>query len=237
MTPPEPTPRPPRVHVARAELVLAHADAQPLRAVPLKPDPLAPFARTFDALRDDLGERASVVVDLMPVRPADRRRHRRRLLQAARTGPAPGPAAAPAGRSVLDEVMVGLGHPPRPGRGRGATPAGQSQGRPDTSVERRETRALTDRILQRDVLFGLQILVRVEAQVPGRPQAHLQALIACFETWGERNWLQVRGLNLGVAFIGADAPWRAGGSTAASTPAASARDGGRWSPPPRWPAG
>ncbi len=67
-----------RLHVARAELVLAQSDDRPLREVPLRPDPLTPFAHVFGELREDLGESASVVIDLMPVTPAMRRRKRHR---------------------------------------------------------------------------------------------------------------------------------------------------------------
>ena len=186
-----------RTHVARAELILARDDAQPLRHVPLKPDPLTGFARALEAVRSDLGESASVVVDLLPVSPAERARHRRRLLAAAsrrdnrRSG-------------VLDQVRTGLGHP-APNRRPATGPTG---GRLEGQMQRRELRALAGKLAEADVLFGLQILIRCESRIRGRAEAHLQALIAAWETWADRNWLKVAGVNLGVTFLGADAPWR-----------------------------
>ena len=75
------------VHVARAELVLAQPDHLPLRRVPLQPDPLKHFADAFGELREDLGDRASVVIDLMPVTFAWPRRGRWRAPSSSRRLP------------------------------------------------------------------------------------------------------------------------------------------------------
>lgn len=197
MSPPHP-----KVHVARAELVLARDDAQPLRAMPLKPDPLSGFARALEAVRHDLGETASIVVDLLPASPSERARYRKRLLASAGASDA---AGSRRGGGVLDEVRAGLGHAPQRG-GRGSRPA-VSTSRLEGQVERRELRDLTGKLGDPEILFGLQVLLRTTSHVKGRPEAHLQALIACWEIWAGRNWLRVAGLNLGVVFLGADAPW------------------------------
>ncbi len=73
-------------HLARAELVLARRASLPLADAGLKPDPLQPLARVFRSLRDDLDERAAVIVDVSPATPGRRRRLRRRLLREARAG-------------------------------------------------------------------------------------------------------------------------------------------------------
>lgn len=189
---------PGKVYVARAELVLARDDTQPLREVPLEPDPLSSFARALEAVRSDLGDTASVVVDLLPVSPSVRTRHRRKLLRAT----AKGSSGAGPTHTLLEQAAAGLGHPPSRA-GREATSPGGVAGQ----LQRRELRAIVDKLDDQQTLFELQILIRCTSQVRGRPQAHLQALIACWETWADRNWLKVRGINLGVAFLGADAPW------------------------------
>lgn len=191
-----------KLRVARAELVLARDDAQPLRQLPLTPDPLASFARAFSAVRGDLDESASVVVDLLPVSPAERARRRKRVLKAA--GGTGGTSSTRPGGDFLDQMRTGLGHPPA----RQQRPAARDTNPLEGQVERRELRQLADRLGEPELLFGVQVLIRVTSLVEGRPQAHLQALIACWETWADRNWLRVRGLNLGIAFLGADAPWR-----------------------------
>ncbi|MDP9135868.1 MAG: hypothetical protein M3N56_13710, partial [Actinomycetota bacterium] len=55
------------VEVARAELVLARASSEPLRAAGLDPDPLAGFARAIDGLDVATGDTATICIDLLPV--------------------------------------------------------------------------------------------------------------------------------------------------------------------------
>ncbi|HEY2736774.1 MAG TPA: hypothetical protein VGK45_00125, partial [Thermoanaerobaculia bacterium] len=52
--------------VGRAELVLARSSALPLAEVGLEPDPLQSFAAALGLLNVSRGERASVVLDVMP---------------------------------------------------------------------------------------------------------------------------------------------------------------------------
>jgi hypothetical protein len=69
--------------VARAELVLAADAAWPLRAVPLRPDLLLSFAVAALDVRPELGERAEVCIDLVPVTAARARRLRSARVQQA----------------------------------------------------------------------------------------------------------------------------------------------------------
>src|SRR5690606_37319572 len=80
------------MHYARAELALALPDHLALREVPLTPDPLEALANAVADVREDLGESADVVLDLVPVAPNRVSSRRRRLLAQARRNPADGPA-------------------------------------------------------------------------------------------------------------------------------------------------
>jgi hypothetical protein len=186
-----------RLHVARAELLLARDSSCGLRELPLKPDPLDGFVRAAGLARADLDETASVVVDLLPLSPAEQARHRRRLAGALGAG-------TTRWEFLWSQVRLGAGHPAPPRRPATPTPAGDAQ----RLAERRDTRAVADRLAATDALFGLQILIRCTSRIPGRPQALLQALVAAWEAWAGRNWLRVHGTHLGIAFLGSDAPWR-----------------------------
>jgi len=181
----------PRAVVARAELVPAYASTEPLRSVGLDPDPLAGFARALTSLHDD--EHAAVCVDLLPVARGERRRLRRRLLRQARHGDLSTEAGLPGV----------LGGP----EARGPGPA-----RPADLVQRRSgQRALTTKLGTPEPLFRLQVLIRASSPQQGRAQARVGALMSAFDPWAGENHLRAVGLRLpGVAFFGADMPWRRG---------------------------
>ncbi len=179
-----------RLYVARAELTLAVDDSKPLRVLPMKPDPLSSFARAFAEVREDLGERAEVAVDLMPVTAAQRAHRRRRLLAEDRTGRGSGwrselVDAIGGGQPLGSQLSsaAGLGG----GRGRGAhsaSPLDARRGRPGSLAayqERATTRALAEKLCALEPAFALQVLVRTRSEIKGRPQALLHALISCFE--------------------------------------------------------
>lgn len=181
-------------HVARAELILARDGVEPLRNLGLRPDPLAAFARAFRGLRGDLGEEATVALDLLPLSSGRRRRLRRALAGSRNRRGASG---------LWDQILLGLGHPRR------HHPPGRSLSKLETADNRSELRDISAKVLGTGPMFALQVLIRTQSQVPGRPLAHLQALISCFEQFADRNWFRVAGQNLRVAFLGADAfPWR-----------------------------
>lgn len=184
--------KPDHLEVARAELALARASSEPLRAAGLDPDPLAGFARAIDGLRPDGGDEATICVDLLPVTPGKRRRLRRRLLRRARRRqPSPSP-----GDELAD--LLGTGS-----RGRGIAPPGEL-------VERWVGRqALTRKLGTAEPLFEMQVLVRVASPVPGRAKAQLSGMLAAFDAFAGENHLRVSGLRVpGVAFLGSDLPGR-----------------------------
>jgi hypothetical protein len=74
---------------------------------------------------------------------------------------------------------------------------------------REEAKARLAKLLSSDPLFELQVLIRVQSEIPGRPEAHLQALISCFDQFAGHNHFRVVGQNLGLVFLGSDSvPWR-----------------------------
>lgn len=189
---PAPTEKSAKAEVARAELVLARASSEPLRAAGLDPDPLSGFARAIDALDPGGGDTAAICVDLLPVTPGKRRRVRRRLLRRARRRhPSP-----PPGDELAD--LLGGGH-----RRPGGTP-------PAELVERWVGRqALTRKLGTAEPLFEMQVLVRVASPVPGRAKAQLAGILAGFDAFAGENHLRVSGLRIpGVAFLGSDLPGR-----------------------------
>jgi hypothetical protein len=183
---------PEATEVVRAELVLARASSEPLRAAGLDPDPLSGLARAIDALDPAGGDAASVCVDLLPVTPGKRRRLRRRLLRRA---PRRQPSLSP-GDELAD--LLGGGD-----RRRGGTP-------PAELVEQRVGRQALDRKLgTAEPLFEMQVLVRIASPVPGRAKAQLAGLLAAFDAFAGENHLRVSGLRIpGVAFLGSDLPGR-----------------------------
>lgn len=188
------------VHVARVELVLARPDHEPLRDVPLKPDPLEGFAQVFEQLRPHRGEAATVAIDLLPASAGQRRRWRNRLRAAhdptASRVPKMPARRASSGSALLDEALANRGVGP------GATAglmAGGGRG------ERSDIQAK----LRRDALLGLQILVRVTSKDAGRPELLVDGLVSCFDVFGGANYFRASGLHLGIAFVGSDAPVRA----------------------------
>jgi hypothetical protein len=174
--------------VVRAELVLARSSALPLAQVGLDPDPLQSFAAALSRLKHARGEHVVVALDLMPAAPYRRRRLRRRLLREAERG-------QPSLSSVLGEGSV------RSGRMSTAETAGR----------RFEGRALDRKLGGGEPLFGLQLLVRVQASAPARAREQMQALLSCFDAFAGENHLRVAGLALGgMGFLGSDLPWRRG---------------------------
>jgi hypothetical protein len=174
--------------VVRAELVLAQSSALPLAEVGLAPDPLQSFAAALSRIERARGERVVVAVDLMPAAPYQRRRLRRRLLREA------------------ERCQPTLASLFREGTGRsGRMSTAESAGR------RFEGRALERKLGGGEPLFGLQLLVRVQAGNRSGAQQQMQALLSCFDAFAGENHLRVAGLALGgMGFLGSDLPWRRG---------------------------
>lgn len=194
LDPDPPTARSRRVKVARAELVLARPSTEPLRQTGLDPDPLAGFARALGDVRGEQGDSATVCVDLLPITPAARRRMRGRLLRQARRDHDRHTAVGPS----FGELLAG---PSRAGRG-GAPPA--------ELVERRVgQRSLQTKLGTAEPLFRIQVLIRADSPAPGKARAQVVALLSAFDAWAGDNHFRAAGLRIaGLAFAGADAPWR-----------------------------
>ncbi len=174
--------------VARAELVLAADAARSLRAVPLRPDLLQSFAAAVLDVRPELGERAEVCVDLVPVTAA--RAWRLRSARARRAQAWTGNWAGGLMREFVSEIL--------PGKGSTRT------SRDVRAAVQDAVGKLADPLVP---LFEVQVLSVAESRVPGRAQAHLHQILAAFDVMRGENWWRVAGLNLGVAHIGADSRW------------------------------
>jgi hypothetical protein len=177
---------------ARVELVLARPSVEPLRTVPLVPDPLLPFAAAFDGT--NRGEAsAAVCVDLLPATGVRQRRLRRVLRRQARHLHRHRPDL------VADLLEGGAGGRPSPTR------------EPVDNAERRDASAALDAKL-RDAgpLFEAQVLLRASAPHPAQAKAEVERLLAAFAPLGSsRNWLRASGLRVpGLAFLGSDLPIR-----------------------------
>lgn len=175
-------------HVARAELVLARPSSVSLADGGLDPDPLQAVAAVIASARPDLGDRDTVAIDLRPIAPAARRRLQRRLMRQARRGGT---------EPTVAEILRG---PDARRRHRRSDPV-------DLVARRAEIRALTGKLGSPQPLLAMQLLLRCESRIEGRPQQHLHALLSCFDAFAGENHLRVAGMRIpGVAFLGADLP-------------------------------
>ncbi|WP_329127285.1 ATP/GTP-binding protein [Streptomyces sp. NBC_01465] len=172
-----------RRYVERAELVLALPDQRPLAALGLDPDPLQQLATALCSVRTQDGERADVVLDLIPISERPLARRRRRLLAAAKRR---GPSAY--GMKISGGLSgIGLLE---------SFTSAWSGGRAKTRSRERVPR-MTD-VRQgmgkfepgAGAVFAVQLLLRTEA---GHPQAALERmhqLLAVFAATSEENYLR-----------------------------------------------
>ncbi|MDQ0847640.1 ATP/GTP-binding protein [Streptomyces sp. V1I6] len=182
-TKPTPAWRPPaRRYVQRAELTLAMGDQKPLAFLGLNPDPLQQLAAAMASVRTEAGERADVVLDLIPIRERQLARRRRRLLaQSKRRGP-----------SAYGERLTG-------GLGEagvwGSVTAAWTGGRTATSRHGERLPRMTDLRdgvgkfePSADAVFSVQLLLRTEAAHPEAAVARMEQLLAAlFITAGENH--------------------------------------------------
>ncbi len=188
---------PPRIHVARAELVLARDTHMPLREVGLRPDPLSSITAALASVRHDLGERVDICVDLRPLTPA-RVSHLIRRTRQQGTGGWVGRGLGAAGSLVMDLVDEVLPGPASSTLTRAGAPLPPV---PETGPPSKFT--------VEEPVFNAQVLIRATSEIPGRAQAHLHQVLASFETWSGQNHWRTAGANLGLVHLGADAwPWR-----------------------------
>ncbi|MEU2047691.1 ATP/GTP-binding protein [Streptomyces albidoflavus] len=179
------TPAPSRArYVERAELTLGLPDRKPLAALGLAPDPLQQLAAAFASVRTESGERADVVLDLVPVRERRLARRRRRLLARSRRR---GPSA------YGERLTGGLGT----GGVWGTVAAAWNGGASHRGGERLPRMTdLRDGLGKLDpaagAVFAVQILLRAEAAHPQAALARMHQLLAVFATTSGENYLKPR---------------------------------------------
>ncbi|MFF6903725.1 type IV secretory system conjugative DNA transfer family protein [Streptomyces hydrogenans] len=178
-------------YVARAELVLARADHRRLAAASLTPDPLQMMAAACAHVDSERGERADLVVDLVPVSGRRVARWRRRLMRrAARRGPSAygEQITAAAGGEVggggawFGQVAAGL---------TGGTGGAKASGARRASAPRQTDLAdgVGKFLPSADTqVFAVQVLVRVEARHPARARTLLHQVMAVMDAWRGENW-------------------------------------------------
>ncbi|MEW1818334.1 ATP/GTP-binding protein [Streptomyces diastaticus] len=171
-------------YVERAELTLGLPDRKPLAALGLAPDPLQQLAAAFASVRTESGERADVVLDLVPVRERHLARRRRRLLARSRRR---GPSA------YGERLTGGLGT----GGVWGTVAAAWNGGASHRGRERLPRMTdLRDGLGKLDpaagAVFAVQILLRTEAAHPQASLARMHQLLAVFATTSGENYLAPR---------------------------------------------
>ncbi|WP_328372949.1 ATP/GTP-binding protein (plasmid) [Streptomyces sp. NBC_00445] len=199
----------PRVHYARAELTLALPDHLSLREVPLIPDPLESLATALADVRDDLGETADVVLDLVPVASSRVSRRRRRLLAQARRNPTDTPAIPGMppqhGNRVgfdMSSVISEIGSELQGQQGRGARPQRNRVQRVQRVTDMKA--AMGKFAPGAEPVFSLQLLIRTCASEPSRARMLLDQILAALEAWTGDNHLRPVGLHLGITRVRAD---------------------------------
>lgn len=196
------------MHYARAELALALPDHLALREVPLTPDPLEALANAVADVREDLGESADVVLDLVPVAPNRVSSRRRRLLAQARRNPTDGPAipGMPQQRGNrfgfdLGQVLSEIATEMKGNQGGGARQR-QHQQRAHRVTDMKA--AMGKLAPGAEPVFSMQLLVRTRARDEYRARMLLDQVLAALEPWSGDNHLRPVGLHLGVTRLRAD---------------------------------
>ncbi|MEV8099113.1 ATP/GTP-binding protein [Kitasatospora sp. NPDC085879] len=197
--------------VARAELTLAMPDHLGLRRVPLRPDPLQGITAALSSVNQEDGERADVVLDLVPVTAEQLNRRRKQLLRSGRRGRGAEPilpGMPHGGRGSLDLGGV-MAQVAREVKQSGSSAGGR--GGAGVSSEGLSVRADMTAVLgkymphePKEPVFAFQLLVRASSRVEGRERMLLDEIITALEVWsGDNQWKEV-GLNLLVHRVGAD---------------------------------
>ncbi|MBK3628211.1 ATP/GTP-binding protein [Streptomyces sp. MBT49] len=196
------------MHYARAELALALPDHLALREVPLTPDPLEALANAVADVREDLGESADVMLDLVPVAPNRVGSRRRRLLAQARRNPSDGPAipGMPQQRTNrfgfdLGAVMSEIATEMKGNQGGGARQHHQQQ----RTHRVADMKAAMGKLAPgAEPVFSMQLLVRTCARDEYRARMLLDQVLAALEPWSGDNHLRPVGLHLGVTRVRSD---------------------------------
>lgn len=187
-------------YVERAELVLALPDQKPLASLGLNPDPLQQLAAALSSVRTEDGERADVVLDLVPVRERRLARRRRRLMARSRRQ---GPSAY--GEKLTGGIGGGAGV-------WGSVGAAWSGGRAPSGAPRAERLPrmsdLRDGVGKfvpaAGAVFAVQLLLRTEAAHPQAALERMHQLLAVFAVTGGENYLRPRRPGTGGAIASFD---------------------------------
>jgi hypothetical protein len=198
----------PQMHYARAELALALPDHLALRDVPLTPDPLEALANAVAGVREDLGESADVVLDLVPVAPSRVASRRRRLLAQARRSPT-GAAAIPGMPQRTNRFGFDLGSVMSEIAAEMKGSQGGAQQIQHTASPRilstADAQAALGKLAQgTEPVFSLQLLVRTCARDTNRARMLLDQVLAALEPWSGDNHFRPVGLHLGITRVRAD---------------------------------
>ncbi|MEU6352148.1 ATP/GTP-binding protein [Streptomyces sp. NPDC047072] len=198
-----------QLHYARAELALALPHHLALREVPLTPDPLEALANAVADVREDLGESADVVLDLVPVASSRVGSRRRRLLAQARRNPSDAPAIPGMPQQSnrfgfdLGAVMSEIAHEMK-GNQAGTRPRPYHHHGQRTQRMTDMKAAMGKLAPGAEPVFSLQLLVRTCARDADRARMLLDQVLAALEPWSGDNYLRPVGLHLGITRVRAD---------------------------------
>ncbi|MEU6987338.1 ATP/GTP-binding protein [Streptomyces sp. NPDC046324] len=177
--------KPARRFVERVELALGLPDRKPLASLGLNPDPLQQLAAAMASVRSEVGERADVVLDLVPVRERQLARRRRRLLaQSKRRGPS----------AYGERLTGGIGGGGVWSSVTAAWSGGTTAGGRGVRLPRMTD--LRDGIGKFEpsagAVFKVQLLLRTEAGHPQAALARMNQLLTAFAATSGENFLKPR---------------------------------------------
>ena len=203
-----------KTHRARAEVTLARPDDWVLADGQLRPDALTPFYAAMQQFDSTVGEKPTVVFDLVPLTKGEVISRRKKLAQQFGRG------GEPVGRSwfgtsnaqpfdlfaTLETLIDPMSAASKGSTGRNyrrPPRAEGTEGMHDLYMERTKAEGL------RDVWPHFHLQVRVTADSPSRARSKqlLHLLLQCFEQWSGENYWKPKGIRLAGFYLAADAPW------------------------------
>jgi len=190
----------PKLYAARIELRLGRPGHHPLRSVPINPDPLAAIATAVTDIRPDLGERAEIALDLVPLARSQSRLHRRRAQREVEQ--------FELGNDSSVSGMLGDQWRMAMATAKGQDPSGrpgpQRNQQRNQAVRRRAADAARSGKLSPDQpIFSAQLLIQVTARHPGRATSLAQSITSAFTAFAGANYWRAAGTRIGPVFLGA----------------------------------
>lgn len=196
----EPEPDDGPASVARSEMVLANDAIWPLHPVPLRPDPLTPLALAMSDLHPD--ESLDIVIDLMPVTAAARRRWERKSVAKWERKD-----RNSSEQSIRDQFKTELLRGSPWERKANQQPAAEGKMRRRASEDR--LTIAWNQISSAEPQFLAQVLVRASSPAEGRPAQIMTSALSSFDVYaGQHNWWRVRSWRLFGIPRGADSSKR-----------------------------